>query len=169
MNNEMFLEFDAVSSNEGFARVAVAAFISPLNPTIEEVSDVKTAVSEAVTNAIIHGYENLEGYDRRQSAKAEEGLSGTEKKCSDNVKLHCEITGDVFHIEISDQGRGIENIEKAMEALYTTKPELERSGMGFAFMEAFMDDLEVESEVGAGTKVFMKKKIGSDPWIPGEE
>ena len=169
MNNEMFLEFDAVSSNEGFARVAVAAFISPLNPTIEEVSDVKTAVSEAVTNAIIHGYENLEGYDRRQSAKAEEGLAVSEKKCSDKVKLHCEITGDVLHIEISAQGRGIENIEKAMEALYTTKPELERSGMGFAFMEAFMDDLEVESEVGAGTKVFMKKRIGSGPWIPGEE
>lgn len=169
MNNEMFLEFDAVSSNEGFARVAVAAFISPLNPTIEEVSDVKTAVSEAVTNAIIHGYENLEGYDRRQGAREGEGCNVPEKKCGDKVKVHCEITGDVVHITVSDQGRGIENIEKAMEALYTTKPELERSGMGFAFMEAFMDDLDVESEVGVGTKVIMKKRIGSGPWIRNEE
>lgn len=148
MNNEMFLEFDAVSSNEGFARVAVAAFISSLNPTLEEVSDVKTAVSEAVTNAIIHGYE---------------------EKNNEKVVIYCRIVGDVLHIEVRDKGNGIENIEQAMEPLFTTKPELERSGMGFAFMEAFMDDLEVESAPGEGTCVFMKKKIGCSPWIAGEE
>ena len=155
MNNEMFLEFDAVSSNEGFARVAVAAFISVLNPTLEEIADVKTAVSEAVTNAIIHGYENISD-------------SICEEK-RDKVVIRCTICGDVVHIEIKDSGKGIENIEKAMEPLFTTKPELERSGMGFAFMEAFMDDLEVESEPGKGTSVFMKKKIGSSSWLSCEE
>ena len=148
MNNEMFLEFDAVSSNEGFARVAVAAFISSLNPTLEEVSDVKTAVSEAVTNAIIHGYE---------------------EKNNEKVVIYCRIAGDVLHIEVRDKGKGIDNVEQAMEPLFTTKPELERSGMGFAFMEAFMDDLEVESAPGEGTCVFMKKKIGCSSWISGEE
>lgn len=155
MNNEMFLEFDAVSSNEGFARVAVAAFISSLNPTLEEVADVKTAVSEAVTNAVIHGYENIS--DNMKKEKMEK------------VVIHCTICGDVLHIEVRDAGKGIENIEQAMEPLFTTKPELERSGMGFAFMEAFMDDLEVESVPGQGTSVFMKKKIGSSSWIPSEE
>ena len=150
----MFLEFDAVSSNEGFARVAVAAFISSLNPTLEEISDVKTAVSEAVTNAIIHGYENVED---KKGEKPEK------------VVIHGIITGDVLHIEVRDTGKGIENVEQAMEPLFTTKPELERSGMGFAFMEAFMDDLEVESAPDKGTRVLMKKKIGSSSWIPGEE
>ncbi len=152
MNNEMFLEFDAVSSNEGFARVAVAAFISSLNPTLEEVADVKTAVSEAVTNAVIHGYENF-----------------TEEGNGKKIIIHGVINGDVLHIEVKDTGKGIDNIEKAMEPLFTTKPELERSGMGFAFMEAFMDDLEVESTPGEGTSVFMKKKIGSSSWLPCEE
>ncbi len=165
MNNEMFLEFDAVSSNEGFARVAVAAFISPLNPTLEEVSDVKTAVSEAVTNAIIHGYENLSGYGKQNSKDIPNG----ELRDSGKVMLRCLISGDILHIEVQDKGRGIENIEQAMEPLFTTKPELERSGMGFAFMEAFMDDLEVESTPGEGTRVIMKKKIGLDPWILREE
>lgn len=169
MNNEMFLEFDAVSSNESFARVAVAAFISPLNPTLEEVSDVKTAVSEAVTNAIIHGYENLDGYEKKKGAQTAENIMKTEKGCKDKVVVYCVITGDVLHIEVRDKGKGIEDINKAMEALYTTKPELERSGMGFAFMEAFMDDLEVESEPGVGTKISMKKKIGSAPWIADED
>ena len=169
MNNEMFLEFDAVSSNESFARVAVAAFISPLNPTLEEVSDVKTAVSEAMTNAIIHGYENLEGYEKKKGVQMAEHTGKGDKTHKDKVTVYCEITGDVLHIEVRDKGKGIEDINKAMEALYTTKPELERSGMGFAFMEAFMDDLEVESQPGAGTKVSMKKKIGSAPWIADED
>lgn len=147
MNNEMKLEFDAISNNEAFARVSVAAFVSVLDPTLEEISDVKTAVSEAVTNAIIHGYD---------------GIS------DGKVRIYCRISQDILHIEIADQGRGIDNIEQAMEPLFTTKPELERSGMGFAFMEAFMDDLEVISEPGNGTKVQMKKKIGSTPWLEDE-
>ncbi len=154
MNNEMLLEFDALSSNEGFARVAVAAFVSALNPTLEEVADIKTAVSEAVTNAIIHGY------DRTGNNKCDN---------QEKVFIHCIIKGDVLSVEIRDTGKGIENIEQAMEPLFTTKPELERSGMGFAFMEAFMDDLEVESAPGEGTRIVMKKKIGSGPWIDSEE
>ena len=109
MKNVMKMEFDAVSANEAFARVAVAAFISSLDPTLEEISDVKTAVSEAVTNAIIHGYDGIE---------------------NGKVTIHCEIETDVLHIDIIDKGKGIEDIEKAMEPLYTTKPELNRSGMG---------------------------------------
>ncbi len=136
--NEMELVFDSCSINEGFARVAVAAFLTQLNPTLEEVSDVKTAVSEAVTNAIIHGYE----------------------KELKKIWIRCRIEESDFYIEIEDKGKGIENVEKAMEPLYTTKPELERSGMGFSFMEAFMDELEIHSEVGKGTIVRMQKKIG---------
>lgn len=158
MNNEMLLEFDALSSNEGFARVAVAAFVSSLNPTLEEVADIKTAVSEAVTNAIIHGYENISVNGKNENNKNHE-----------KVIIHCIIKGDVLSVEIRDMGKGIENIEQAMEPLFTTKPELERSGMGFAFMEAFMDDLEVESAPGEGTRIVMKKKIGSGPWIDSEE
>lgn len=148
MNNEMNMEFDAVSINEAFARVAVAAFLSPLDPTLEEVSDVKTAVSEAVTNAVIHGYDGIQG---------------------GKIQIHCVIESDVLHIQISDKGKGIADIEQAMEPLFTTKPELDRSGMGFAFMEAFMDDLEVTSAPGAGTEVRMMKKIGCTPWIGEEE
>lgn len=148
MKNEMKMEFDAISTNESFARVAVAAFISELDPTLEEISDVKTAVSEAVTNAIIHGYEGIE---------------------DGKVHIYCRLEQDVLHVEVKDFGRGIEDIEKAREPLYTTKPELNRSGMGFPFMEAFMDDLEVESEPGRGTRVVMKKKIGCIPWIEDEE
>lgn len=140
MKNEMTLMFDAISDNEGLSRLAIAAFIAPLNPTLEELSDVKTAVSEAVTNAIIHGYDN----------------TGADKK----VRMHCTMEKREIHIDIEDTGVGIADIEKAMEPLYTTKPELERSGMGFAFMEAFMDELQVTSKVGEGTKVSMKKKIG---------
>lgn len=136
--NEMLLEFESKSQNESFARTVVAAFAAQLDPTIEELADIKTAVSEAVTNSIIHGYSD----------------------CLGMIKMHCIITGNTISIEIIDEGVGIENIEKAMEPLYTTRPELERSGMGFSFMEAFMDELEVESTLGKGTIVKMKKKIG---------
>lgn len=148
MKNEMKMEFDAISANESFARVAVAAFVAELDPTLEEIADVKTAVSEAVTNAIIHGYEGIE---------------------NGRVHIYCLLEQDVLHVEVEDHGRGIEDVEKAMEPLYTTKPELNRSGMGFPFMEAFMDDLEVISGPGEGTKVVMKKKIGCSPWIEDEE
>ena len=148
MKNEMKLEFDDFSVNEGFARVAVASFVSILNPTLEEVADIKTAVSEAVTNAIIHGYE-------------EEG--------NHKIEIRCDLEGDVLTVSVCDQGKGIEDVEVAMEPLFTTKPELDRSGMGFAFMEAFMDDLVVESKLGKGTCVHMKKKIGISPWLGDEE
>ena len=138
MTNEMKLEFDSRSANEAFARVTVASFMTQLNPTLEEVSDVKTAVSEAVTNAIIHGYENH----------------------VNKVRIYAGIEGRTLHLEISDRGVGIPDVKKAMEPLYTTRPELERSGMGFSFMEAFMDEITVESEAGCGTKVTMKKYIG---------
>ncbi len=155
--NEMQIEFDAVSINESFARMAVAAFLSPLNPTLEEISDVKTAVSEAVTNAVIHGYD--EEYFQRNENREEKP----------KIYIHCVQEGDVLHVEVWDKGKGIANIELAMEPLYTSKPELDRSGMGFAFMEAFMDDLEVISEPGCGTTILMKKKIGISSWIGHEE
>lgn len=147
MENRMKLEFDALSENEGFARVSVAAFLSAVNPTLEEINDVKTAVSEAVTNAIIHGYDQKGG----------------------KVEVDCLLENDFLHMEIRDWGRGIEDIEKAMEPLYTSRPDLERSGMGFAFMEAFMDNLEVESVKGEGTTVIMEKKLGITPYIEEEE
>lgn len=161
-DNSLEMEFDAISCNEGFARMAVSAFIAPLNPTLEELADVKTAVSEAVTNAVIHGYENVAGYIPGRMACPREISAG-------KIRMICHITGDVLHIEVEDSGKGIENIEQAMEPLYTTKPELERSGMGFAFMEAFMDDLKVYSAPDVGTKVVMEKKLGSSPWISDEE
>ncbi|MDO5538530.1 MAG: anti-sigma F factor [Eubacteriales bacterium] len=136
--NEMKIEFDSRACNESFARVSVAAFMTQLNPTLEEVADVKTALSEAVTNAIVHGYENQ-----------------IEKIC-----VACRIAGRELFLTVSDKGKGIEDIQKAMEPLYTTKPDTERSGMGFAFMEAFMDEVTVQSEPGKGTTVAMKKKIG---------
>lgn len=164
MKNEMELLFDAVSDNEGFARVAVSAFVANANPTLEELADIKTAVSEAVTNSIIHGYENLYGYGGAKGQPADRSHINPGK-----VKVQCLLEGDMLHIQITDNGRGIENLEQAMEPLFTTKPELERSGMGFAFMEAFMDDLEVESEPGKGTIVRMKKKIGVGDWIDRED
>lgn len=136
--NEMKLVFDSLSANEGFARVAVAAFMTQLNPTLEEVADVKTAVSEAVTNAIIHGYENE----------------------IHKITIRCHIKEQEFYIEVQDEGKGMEDVEKAMEPLFTTKPELERSGMGFSFMEAFMDEVHVDSTLGKGTTVKMQKTIG---------
>jgi len=138
--NEMNMEFLADSINESFARVAVAAFLAELNPTLEEIEDIRTAVSEAVTNAIIHGYE--------------EDKAG-------KVKLRCVILNRNVHIEVIDYGKGIENIEKAKEPFYTTKPECERSGMGFSFMEAFMDTVKVESEIPFGTRIIMEKEIGT--------
>lgn len=138
LKNEMKMEFQAISSNEGFARVAVGAFIAVLNPTVDELADIKTAVSEAVTNCIIHGYEQQEG----------------------SIWIQCKIEGNQIEISITDSGRGIRDVEQAREPLFTTKPELERSGMGFAFMEAFMDELEVVSKVGEGTCVTMRKTIG---------
>lgn len=142
MDNEMKVEFDAISTNEAFARVAVAAFMTPLNPTLEEIADVKTAVSEAVTNAIIHGYEQRKG----------------------KVSLHCWSEGQKLHIEVWDEGNGIADIPRAMKPLFTTKPEQERSGMGFSFMEAFMDELQVQSQVGRGTRITMEKKIAGQPY-----
>ena len=138
--NEMEIIFDSISANEGFVRVSVAAFLTQLNPTVEEVADVKTAVSEAVTNAIIHGYE------------------GEVHK----VIVRCRLEKDMFHVEIEDKGKGMADVQKAMEPLFTTKPELERSGMGFSFMEAFMDVVQVESTLGEGTLVKMRKQIGKE-------
>ena len=163
VKNEMMLEFDAISSNESFARVAVAAFIAPLNPTLEEMNDIKTAVSEAVTNSIIHGYENFYGYGKYGDKMPSYIVVHPGK-----IVIRCRLTEDVLQIEVEDHGQGIDDIDRAMEPLFTTKPQLERSGMGFAFMEAFMDDLEVESEPGKGTLVRMKKKMGSGSWV-GEE
>lgn len=135
--NSMQIQFDSKSQNVSFARVAVASFISQLDPTLQELSDIKTAVSEAVTNAIIHGYDNQPG----------------------TVHIACSIEDDLISIHIEDNGIGIEDIEKAKEPLYTSKPELERSGMGFTFMDTFMDKLLVESELGKGTKIHMKKSL----------
>ena len=138
-DNEMKLEFVSKSSNEAFARITVAAFASQLDPTIEELADIKTAVSEAVTNSIIHGYENSEGI----------------------IKVECKLKDNCVEIQISDSGKGIEDIELAKKPLYTTKANLERSGMGFTIMESFMDDVQVESVLGLGTKVTMRKTIKS--------
>ena len=136
--NKVHLEFDSKSVNERFARVTVAAFATQLNPIMEEISDIKTAVSEAVTNAIVHGYEGKEG----------------------TIYMDVEISGNKLSLRIHDDGVGIADVEKAMEPLFTTRPQEERAGMGFMFMEAFMDDLRVEAEPGAGTTVFMEKTIG---------
>lgn len=140
--NSVWVKFPAITENERTARMMAAVFLTGLNPTMEELDDVKTAVSEAVTNSIIHAYEEKED------------------------KMKCEVSviyikkGNEVEIQIEDQGKGIEDIKKAMEPLFTTKAKEERSGMGFSFMEAFMDQVEVFSAVGKGTKVIMKKRIG---------
>ena len=134
------IELDAVSENEGFARVCVAAFATRLDPTLEEINDIKTAVSEAVTNSVIHGY-NKKG-----------GL----------ITLTAEIEEKTLKVIIEDNGRGIDNVEKAMEPMFTTGADDERSGMGFTFMEVFMDGLDVWSEPGRGTRVTMFKRIGQE-------
>ncbi len=138
MDNYMKLEFDANSSNESFARVSVAAFTARLDPTLEEISDIKTALSEAVTNAIIHGYENIA-----------DGI----------VTVECRIKDKTVEISVIDKGKGIENVAQAMEPLYTSHPEMERSGMGFTVMETFMDSVEVTTNIGEGTCVKMVKTI----------
>ena len=137
--NNVNIELDSNSSNEGFARMVTVAFLAPLDPTIDELSDIKTAVSEAVTNCIIHGYDNKDG----------------------KIYMKMSLQDHLFRVEIEDKGIGIEDINKAMEPMYTTKEDEDRSGMGFCFMEAFMDNLEVESKVGQGTKIIMSKYIKS--------
>ena len=136
MDNEMTLSFRAISDNEALARIAITSFLSILDPTIEELSEIKTVVSEAVTNAIIHGYD--------------EDPNGI-------VTVQASRNGREITISILDQGIGIENVTKAMEPLYTTKPMLERSGMGFTIMESFTDQLTVQSELGKGTAVTFKR------------
>lgn len=138
MKNEMTLAFDSRSENEGFARVAVAAFVTQLNPTLEEVADIRTAVSEAVTNAVIHGYPD--------------GVH--------TVVVRAMLSEETVELWIIDEGVGMEDVRQAMEPLYTSRPEQERSGMGFMFMEAFMDQVDVQSKPGVGTTVYMKKRIG---------
>ena len=134
------LEMDSLSRNEEFARVVAAVFMSRLNPTLEEVDDVRTAVSEAVTNAVIHGYNGGEGII--------------------SMELEADVESRRLYIWVRDTGRGIADVKKAMEPMFTTDPSGERSGMGFSFMEAFMDRLEVESALGEGTQVMMEKRIG---------
>ena len=138
MHNEMEVRFLSLSGNEGFARAAAAAFAAQMNPGIEELSDIRTAVSEAVTNAIIHGYDQ-------------------NRDCI--VTMQMEIEDDDLTVIVSDDGCGIGDIELARKPFFTSKPELERSGMGFSVMEAFMDEVDVCSEVGKGTVVTMRKRI----------
>ncbi len=138
MNNRMRLEFPALSQNESFARITVAAFVAQLDPTMDEINEIKTAVSEAVTNAIIHGYEN-----------DPEGI----------ITIEVAIEDRSVEIVIRDRGVGIENIEEARQPLFTTKPELERSGMGFTIMENFVDELEIVSKPNEGTTVRLKKRL----------
>lgn len=137
MKDILKIEMLSRPENEGFARAAVATFMTRLNPTLEEINDVKTAVSEAVTNSVVHGYDNEEGI----------------------IHLQVEVEDESLSVSVADYGRGIENIEQAKEPLFTTKPDEERSGMGFTFMEIFMDSLKVESVSGKGTTVHMTKKI----------
>ena len=147
--NNMTLEFDAKSENESLARIAVASFLTEIDPTIEEINDIKTAVSEAVTNSIVHGYNEGPG---KITLKCKLVCNQYEKQ--DTYTVSSFIT-----IEIKDLGAGITNIEKAREPLFTTKPEFERSGMGFMFMEMFMNKVDVISEPGKGTTVIMEKKL----------
>lgn len=136
--NEVTLVFDSRPVNEALARITAASFCTQLNPTLEEVADLKTAVSEAVTNSIIHAYEGK----------------------IHKIEMKLCITGQEIYVEITDHGKGIPDIQKAMEPMYTTKADTDRSGMGFTFMEAFMDEIRVESQPGKGTTVHMKKTIG---------
>ncbi len=138
MSNIMEVRFSAKSENESLARVIAASFAAKLDPTLDEIADIKTAVSEAVTNAIIHGYDEDE---------------------SKFVYLKCKIEGNKVEIIVEDEGHGIEDVDLAMQPLYTSKPELERSGMGFSVMESFMDDVKVSSIKNKGTKVIMLKNI----------
>ena len=136
--NDMKVIFGSCSENESFARIVISGFVVRLNPTLEELADIKTAVSEAVTNSIIHGYDGGDGI----------------------IEMSGHINDQEVIVEIVDFGVGIEDLSKAMEPMFTTRPDIDRSGMGFAFMEAFMDELEVESNPGKGTKIIMKKRLG---------
>ncbi|MFC0473345.1 anti-sigma F factor [Halalkalibacter kiskunsagensis] len=138
MQNVMDLKFSAQSQNESFARVTVGAFIAQLDPTMDEMTEIKTVVSEAVTNSIIHGYNN---------------------KPDGMVYIHCTLENGMIELTIRDEGMGIQDIEEARQPLFTTKPELERSGMGFTIMENFMDELQVVSEPMIGTTVYLKKTL----------
>lgn len=138
MENKMSLKFSAVSENESFARIAVASFVLGLDPEMEVICDIKTAVSEAVTNAVIHGY----------------GNSG-----EGDVLIECSLADGILKVKISDNGKGIEDIDKAMEPMYTEDESSERSGMGFTVMSVFMDSISVESKPGCGTSVFMSKRV----------
>jgi len=140
VKNEMNLQFSALSQNESFARVTVAAFIAQLDPTMDELTEIKTVVSEAVTNAIIHGYEN--------------DPNGT-------VVIQVIIENSLIDMTIKDSGLGIVDVEEARQPLFTTKPDLERSGMGFTIMENFMDEVEVHSQPGRGTEVRLRKHLQS--------
>ena len=136
--NEMQIQFTSQSINEGFARVAIGTFVSQLDPTVEELYDIKTAISEAVTNSIIHAYEE-------QNDK--------------NISIKCSYAGKMVTIEVIDEGKGIEDVDSAMTALYTTSKEEERAGLGFTVMQSMMDELEVFSQPGKGTKVIMKRTL----------
>ena len=136
-HNEMQITFISLAENESFARVVIAAFAVQMSPTVSEIADIKTAVSEAVTNAIVHGYEG----------------------CTGQVVMRARMDDRWLTVEIQDEGKGIANVEQAMEPFYTSHPEQERSGMGFAVMQTFMDDLQVESAPGKGTTVRMRKRI----------
>ncbi|MCM3599711.1 anti-sigma F factor [Robertmurraya korlensis] len=144
MKNEMQLQFTALSQNESFARVTVAAFVAQLDPTMDELTEIKTVVSEAVTNAIIHGYNN--------------DPSGT-------VFISVKIEDSFIELEIRDEGSGILDIEEARQPLFTTKPELERSGMGFTIMENFMDEIDVHSELGIGTTIRLRKHLAKSEML----
>ncbi|WP_442594668.1 anti-sigma F factor [Neobacillus sp. D3-1R] len=138
MKNEMNLQFSALSQNESFARVTVAAFVAQLDPTMDELTEIKTVVSEAVTNSIIHGYENNP-----------DGI----------VYINVTIEDGFIDMTIKDKGIGISDVEEAMQPLFTTKPDLERSGMGFTIMENFMDEVEVFSQPGRGTEIRLRKHL----------
>lgn len=139
-HNEMEVSFLSVPENEAFARVVIAAFAVQLSPTVAEIADLKTAVSEAVTNAIVHGYEGTRGM----------------------VTMRAIIDGSAIAIEIIDRGKGIPNVKQAMEPFFTTHPEQERSGMGFAVMQTFMDEVDVQSTPGSGTSVRLRKRIHTE-------
>ncbi len=147
MRDEMQLIMNGISENEYFARVTAAAFAAKMDPTMEELSDIKTAVSEAVTNAVVHGYEGRGG----------------------PIKMSGRIEEEWLYLEIADEGIGIADVKQAMEPLYTSKPESTHAGMGFSFMEAFMDDLQVDSETGRGTVVHMKKRIAHPAFVKGKK
>ena len=140
MNNKMKVIFSAISENESFARSVISCFILRLNPTLSQLSDIKTSVSEAVTNAIVHAYNDNVG----------------------EITMEAEIDNDKIHINVFDNGVGIENLDKALEPFYTTKPDDERSGMGFTIMQSFMDKVKVESHKGLGTKIYMTKILSKD-------